>query len=145
MKVLIGVGNEMNGDDGIGVYVAKNFRHENWVAIDCETVPENYIGEIGKYKPEEIVIVDASDMGLKPGSIRRIPKEKIGRASFSTHSIPLSLFMSHVEELFHSKVHLIGIQPKSMYGEINEEVKEAGKKLIEYLKSGRIEEIEELK
>lgn len=145
MKVLIGVGNEMNGDDGIGVYIAKNFRHKDWIAIDCETVPENYIGEIKKYRPEEIIIVDASDMRLEPGAIRRIRKEKIGKASFSTHSIPLSLFISHVEELFHSKVHLIGIQPKSMYGEISEEVREAGKKLIDYIKNGRIEEIEELK
>ena len=145
MNVLLGVGNESNGDDGIGVYIAKKFRHKDWVAIDCATVPENYIGKIVRYNPEKIVIVDAADMGLKPGEIRRIPKEKVGKASFSTHSIPLSLFISHLKELTGASIYLIGIQPKSLYGKMSEEVRRAAEKVIEYIKGDRIEEIEELK
>ncbi len=144
MNVLLGVGNESNGDDGIGVYIAKKFRHKDWVAIDCATVPENYIGKIVRYNPKKIVIVDAADMGLKPGEIRRIPKEKVGKASFSTHSIPLSLFISHLKELTGASIYLIGIQPKSLYGKMSEEVRRAAEKVIEYIKGDRVEEIEEL-
>ena len=145
MNVLLGVGNKSNGDDGIGVYVARKFKHKDWIAIDCATVPENYIGKIVRYKPKKVVIIDAADMGLKPGEIRRIPKEKVGKASFSTHSIPLSLFISHLKELTGADITLIGIQPKSLYGKMSKEVKEAAEKVIEYIKEERIDEIEELK
>ena len=145
MNVLLGIGNESNGDDAIGIYVARNFKHKDWVAIDCATVPENYIGKIESYKPDKIVIVDAADMNLKPGEIRRIAREKVGKASFSTHSIPISLFISHLQKTTKAEVYLIGIQPKSFYGKMSKEAKEAGKKVLEYVKQDKLEEIEELK
>ena len=86
MNLILGVGNECNGDDGIGPYVAENISIKNWTGINCGTVPENYYGKIIKYKPKKIIIIDAADMGLATGEIRIIPKSKIGRASFSTHS-----------------------------------------------------------
>ena len=145
MNVLLGVGNEMNGDDAIGVYVARKFKCDGWKAIDCATVPENYVGEIKRLKPEKVVIVDAADMGLKAGEIRIVPKEKIARATFSTHSIPLSLFVSHLEKYTNAKIYLIGIQPKSFYGKLSEEVKKAGEKVINLIKNDEIEKIEVLR
>lgn len=141
MNILLGVGNELNGDDGIGGWIARNFSSEEWISIDCFTVPENYMTEIKRYKAEKIVIVDAADMGLEAGDIRIIPKEKIGSASFSTHSLPLSVFISHIEKITEADVSLIGIQPKQFYGEISKEVKRAGEKLLEILKKGNLDEI----
>lgn len=145
MNLLLGIGNELNGDDAIGIYIAKKLRCKNWKAIDCATVPENFIGEIRKHKPKKLVIVDAADMGLKAGEIRRIDKKKIGKASFSTHSIPLSLFITHLENYTNAKIYLIGIQPKSFYGEMSDEVKKAGEKVMEIIRNDEIEKIEELK
>lgn len=144
MHLLLGIGNEMNGDDAIGIWIARNFSCNGWVPIDCATVPENCIGEIKKYNAEKIVLVDAADMGLSAGEIRVIPKEKIGLASFSTHSVPLSVFISHLEEMGIKDIILIGIQPKTFYGEMSEEVRRAGEKLMDILKEGKIEEIEKI-
>ena len=144
MNVLLGIGNEMNGDDAIGVWIARNFRHKNWLAIDCATVPENYIGEIVRQHPEKIVMVDAAQMNLKPGEVRIIPKEKISKATFSTHTIPLSLFMGHLKELTKSKIYLIGIQPKVLYGKMSNEAKKAGERVIQYIKNDEIEKIKVL-
>lgn len=144
MNLLLGIGNETNGDDAIGVYVARKFKCKGWISIDCATVPENYTGEIRRYNVEKIVIVDAADMKLKAGEIRRITKDKIAKASFSTHSIPLSLFINHLEKTMDAKIYLIGIQPKSLYGEMSEEVKKAGERLMDYIKNDRIEEIKML-
>ncbi len=145
MNILLGVGNELNGDDGIGVYIAKNFKCKNWKTINCATVPENFIGKIKRYNPEKIVIVDAADMGLKAGEIRKIKKEEIGKVSFSTHSIPLSLFISHLERYTKAKIYLIGIQPKSFYGEMSKEVKNAGTKIMKILEKDEIDKIKELR
>lgn len=92
MHLLLGIGNRMNGDDAIGVWIAHHFSCKGWASIDCATVPENCMAEIRRHHAEKIVIVDAADMGLNAGDIRIIPKEKIGVASFSTHSVPLSVF-----------------------------------------------------
>ena len=142
MNILLGVGNEINGDDGIGVWVARNFSHSGWKSIDCFTAPENYTSEIRKSRAKKVVIVDAADMGLDAGEIRIIPKDRIGSAGFSTHSLPLSIFISHVEEMTGAEVVLIGIQPKQFRSGISGEVEAAGKKLIEMLKNGDFDKIE---
>ncbi len=144
MNVLLGIGNEMNGDDGIGVWVARNFRHKNWLSIDCATVPENYIGEIVRRHPEKVVMVDAAQMGLRAGEIRIIPKEKISKATFSTHTIPLSLFIDHLKELTKAEIYLIGIQPKVLYGKMSAEARRAGEKVLEYIKNDELEKLKVL-
>ncbi len=144
MNVLLGIGNEMNGDDGIGIYVAKKLKNNEWKVINCATVPENFFYEIIRRKPKKIVMVDAADMGLKCGEIRRMRKEKIGKATFSTHSIPLSIFVSNLQKETKAEVIIIGIQPKTMYGRISKEAKSSANKLIKIIKDGKIEEIEEL-
>ena len=72
--MLLGIGNELNGDDGIGSYIAKRFNKRNWLSVDCSTVPENYISVVKRTKPEFLVIVDAAYMNLPPGTIRRLEK-----------------------------------------------------------------------
>jgi len=144
MNVLLGIGNEMNGDDAIGIWIARNFRYNNWISIDCATVPENYIGEIVRSHPEKIVMVDAAQMDLKPGEIRLIPKNRLSKATFSTHTIPLSLFINHLNELTKARIYLIGIQPKNLYGKISKEVRKAGERVIEYVKKDEIDKIKML-
>lgn len=144
MNVLLGVGNDMHGDDGVGVYVARRFQCEGWVAMDCGIAPENYIGKVMASTPELVVIVDAADMDLEAGAIRIIPRERMGAASFSTHSLPLSVLISHIEMATHVPVYLIGVQPGRMSGEMSPEVKEAAENIIVTLKQGAVETIEVL-
>ena len=144
MNVLLGVGNELNGDDGIGVWVARNFSQSGWISIDCFTVPENYISEVRKNDADIVVIVDAADMGLDAGETRIVPKEKIGSAGFSTHSLPLSIFISHLEETTEADIMLVGIQPGQFHSGISEEVMGAGKELLDILKSGEFDRINTL-
>ncbi len=144
MHLLLGIGNEMNGDDGIGVWIAHRFSCDDWVSIDCATVPENCMAKIRKHNAEKIVMVDAADMGLDAGEMRIIPKEKIGAASFSTHSVPLSIFISHLEEMGMRDILLIGIQPKTFYGEMSKEIQKAGEHFMHMLKEGKIEEIKKI-
>ena len=41
-NILMGVGNILKGDDGIGSMIAKSFTHQDWLSLDCGVVPENY-------------------------------------------------------------------------------------------------------
>ncbi|MCD6276524.1 MAG: hydrogenase maturation peptidase HycI [Thermoplasmata archaeon] len=145
MKVLMGIGNELRGDDAIGIYVARNFRKVGWKVIVAGQVPEDFTSEIKNLKPDILIMVDAALMNLPPGEIRIVPAEKIPKVAFSTHGMPLSFFMEYIEE-YVKRCLLIGIQPKSMeFGVgLSEEVKAAGDKLIQILKEEKYENIDRL-
>ncbi len=144
-NVLMGIGNEMKGDDGIGNFIARKFSAPRWESIPCETVPENFTSVIKKEKPELLVIVDATEMGLDPGEIKRIPKEKLNSEMVGTHGMPLKHMVSYLEESA-GKVIFIGIQPGDMVigNEMSDAVAKAGKIVMKILQNGKIREIESL-
>ncbi len=110
-NVLMGIGNELKGDDGIGNILAREFSGDGWLSIACETVPENFTGVIRRERPNILVIVDAADMGLAPGDMRIIPDEKLGSAGFGTHGMPLSSLVSVLDGIA-DDIIFIGVQPK---------------------------------
>ena len=130
-EIILGIGNTLKGDDGIGIYIAesinkylKEFQERSkqskftgerreLIAINCGTTPENYTSIIRKHNPDRLILVDAADMGLGPGSCRIIPPERIKVMHVSTHNMPLSFLISYVSELCRDIV-LIGVQPEKM-------------------------------
>jgi len=125
--VFVGVGNELRGDDGVGVYIAKKLKRRK--TVNTGVAPENFIGKIKKMKPERIVIFDALEFGGKPGEVRVVDARKTEGLKISTHSLPLSFFCKLFEGV---EVYLIGIQPKSReFGSfMSEEVVRAAEKLL---------------
>ena len=114
------------------------------MVIDCGTTPENYTSVIKQINPKKLIIIDAADMGLKPGEIRIVPKEKIGVMTISTHSIPTSVLMNYLEQ-YVKEVILIGIQPKNMSGEMTIKIKEKASFLVETIKDKKINTLSVLK
>jgi len=70
--ILLGIGNELRGDDGIGPYVADNLFDDDWLVLNCGTAPGNFTQVVKRHKPELVVMVDAAEMGLQPGQYRRL-------------------------------------------------------------------------
>jgi hydrogenase 3 maturation protease len=108
-------------------------------AIDATTAPESYTSVVRQQRPDLLILVDAADMGLPPGAHRVIPPEKISVLSFSTHHMPLSMFISYVEE-FCGKVLLIGVQPErtEVGRRLSKEVRRSVIELGEAIVHGRI-------
>ena len=150
--IVLGIGNRLGGDDAAGTCVVDMLnqrRHKTKallpteiMAIDAGTAPESYTSVIRQHRPDLLILVDAADMGLPPGALRTITAEKISILSFSTHHMPLSMFVSYVEE-FCGKVLIVGVQPeRTETGErISEAVRKSAKKLAEAILEGRIAEI----
>ena len=139
------IGNRDGGDDAVGPYVADQLQEErdDFVILDCSTVPENYTSIVKRYKPKNLIIIDAVEMGLNPGEIRIIPKEKIGTMHISTHGIPISVLINYLEE-YVENILFIGIQPKTMSGEMTSSVKKSGDGLVEIIKNRKLGQIETL-
>ena len=157
--IILGIGNWLGGDDAAGTCVvdmlnpalralsagrhkAKALLPTKIMTIDAGTAPESYTSVIRQHRPDLLILVDAADMGLPPGALRTITPEKISVLSFSTHNIPLSAFVSYVEE-FCGKVLLVGVQPErtEVGRRISKAVRESVKKLAEAILEGRIAKI----
>ena len=140
------IGNRDGGDDAIGPYIADKLSSENLdniKVIDAGIVPENYTSIVKREKPKTLVIIDAVEMGLNPGDIRIVPKEKIGVMTISTHGIPISVLIGYLEQ-YVSDIIFIGIQPKEMSGKISTYVKESGDFLVNVFKENKLKKIKTL-
>jgi hydrogenase 3 maturation protease len=154
--IVLGIGNRLGGDDAAGTCVVDMLnqrRHRarggfpsEIMAIDTGTAPESYTSVIRQRQPDLLILADAADMGLPSGALRIIPPEKISILSFSTHHMPLSMFVSYVKE-FCGKILLVGVQPqRTETGTgISKAVHKSVKKLAEAILDGRISEIPVLK
>lgn len=154
--MVLGIGNELGGDDGIGNFVARAISlrlpadgdpgaEPDIIAIDAGTVPESFTSVIRQSQPDLLVFVDAADMGLPPGSVRLVGPQHLKTLSFSTHSMPLSALLDYVGELC-GRVLLLGIQPAAtgMEQGLSAAVQQAGEQVAEIVLSGRIGGIEKL-
>lgn len=117
--IILGVGNELKSDDGVGPFIVKNLMAENiesdrLLLINAETVPENFTGKIRKENPSHVIIVDACLMGCKPGDIRIVDKDDFTNIGISTHSMSLSYFVKYLERDTDFKIIFVGIEPETM-------------------------------
>jgi hydrogenase 3 maturation protease len=141
-NILLGIGNPLNGDDGVGIYVAERFRKDDWIPLSCGTAPENFTGIIRKTRPACLVLVDAAAMGISPGEYRIIPRDKIEDVSIGTHQLPLSFLIDFLSDIA-SRIILIGIQPEraGTGEEISLPVRRGADRLLYVLSSGELDRI----
>lgn len=116
---VVGIGNEMRGDDAAGMLVVRSLNLrvvnlEHFRIIEGGHAPENATSELRKFTPDLVLLIDAADMGKVAGSIALIPMEQIDGISASTHSLPLYMLARYLTLELNCEVALLGIQPKSV-------------------------------
>jgi len=110
VNLLLGIGNARHGDDGLGPLFARAFRHPGWRCVNAATAPENFAGLVRRLHPEVLVLLDAADMGLPPGTLRRLDPAEIRTGDFGTHAPPLGQFAAYLSDCAH-RIVILGIQP----------------------------------
>lgn len=116
---VLGIGSDLRGDDAAGVMVAESVsrktRSPRLKVYIGSTAPENLTGEIRKFKPSHLVMIDTAELKGKPGAIFILRPEDFGDAvSFSTHKMPAKVLIDYFLKSFKCSFTLIGIQPKSI-------------------------------
>lgn len=120
--MILGIGNEVKGDDFAGSLAAKSIQaslpqhRENFSVsvFDCGPVPENFTGVIRKISPDYILIIDAGDFGEEAGEIGFFNWKKAEGSEISTHALPLSLFSGFLAEELDCEIGLLLIQPNNL-------------------------------
>lgn len=140
----MGIGNSGRGDDGAGILVASRFQNAGWKVLDCGPAPENFTSVVKREKPGRLVLVDAADMNLPAGSVRRVKRDQIRDSGIGTHLLPLYLLLDYLKE-YAGEIIFIAIQPKTMgfNAPMSPEVEQAVDDVIRALREDRISELPE--
>jgi len=114
--MVVGIGNDLRGDDGVGPAIARALADRVDPAdrdrvIDCGDVPENHIGPILAAEADTIVLCDAADFGGEPGEIRILELSSPSTQAISTHNASLGLLAKVLRASAPVDVVLLGIQP----------------------------------
>ena len=116
---IIGIGNELNGDDAAGVLIVRKIKNnlpenKQILIVEGSIAPENYTGVIRNFKPDWIWLFDAADLGDKPGSVQLIDLEKVQSIGADTHRLAPTLLLSFLSLEMEFKAFLFGINPESV-------------------------------
>ncbi len=141
---VVGVGNELKADDGVGLFIAdilettlrKSMKRHTFQFIRSEN-PENHIHRIARFLPEIVLIIDSADFNGNPGEYRLIEEKEVEGYTYSTHNAPLTFFINAVKKTVPSnpEVLLVGIQPRNTgFGqEMSREVKLCAKDAVRFI------------
>lgn len=138
---VLGVGSELRGDDAAGMLVAVEL--EKWrggggsgggfAVFFGGSAPENITGQIKKFAPTHLIIIDALDSGSQPGDVELIEPGEIGGASFGTHGLPLKMVIEYLKHFIECEIIVIGIKTASLG--LGESVSREVKKSVAYVSS----------
>ena len=138
-NMVLTIGSVLRGDDAAGPLLAKMIEEsaiDTWRVVKGDLTPEDEIGYIRLIHPKNLLVVDAADMKLEPGSIRRVTKNDVAEQFFiTTHSMPISFLLSELESACDNLI-FVGIQPAttefygSMTGDVRSAVEDIFNKLV---------------
>ena len=116
---VLGVGNDMNGDDGAGVYVVRELSARmaatpGVLLIDGGTAPENFTGPLRRFRPDLVLEIDAAHQEQPAGTLAWIDWHDADGMSASTHTLPPSVLASFLSSDLGCRVALIGVQPATL-------------------------------
>ena len=137
--VIVGVGNPLRRDDGVGVEAIKRLRgrivNDDVLLIESESVPESFIEPIVAFNPSHILVIDAALIGLESGSMKLTDSSDLLGVTVSTHALPIQVFCTYLAQVTQSRIALLLIQPKNVdFGEeISTELEKAVTRIADVL------------
>jgi len=134
--IIIGVGNRLLGDEGVGLHIIDNLFQipmPSYVnIIDCGCDLLSLMSHLNK--PRKIIIIDAIRAGGKPGEIYRFDCSELETTQakmYSSHQVrtidALRLLKQVYPALSNCEIVVIGIEPKAieLHTGLSEEVRES--------------------
>jgi hydrogenase 3 maturation protease len=114
--VIIGMGNELRADDGVGLYVVrllKQWATDRLIVFEGHMTPEAFIKPACQAHPTHLLIIDAAEFHAQPGSWKVLSSNEVEEGLFTTHAIPAVEVAAEIQRRCGAKVAFLGIQPKS--------------------------------
>ena len=119
--LLVGIGNTLRGDDGVGPYIVRSLQRSSLQRVDCLLLEENVSALIERLgDTPQAYVFDALLSGAAPGTVRRIdalhealPEEL---SPSSTHSFCLAdvIRLAELVGNLPAKLVVFGIEAKTL-------------------------------
>ncbi|HEX7502378.1 MAG TPA: hydrogenase maturation protease [Acidobacteriota bacterium] len=120
---MLGIGMDWKSDDRLGCALAQALARALAkkrpaapgirVASGGEA-PENFTGTVRAFLPSHVVLLDAVDHGLEPGTVFLADERSIAVGDMTSHHLPLKLLMRFLSDSIPCRVILVGIQPLTL-------------------------------
>ena len=123
---ILGIGNELRGDDAAGVIVARELQSIVGATlagrpvgqardlpvriIDAGAAPEAFTGQLRRFAPGLVIMIDAAQLDEPPGTIRAIEWQDALGLSASTHTLPLNVIAQYLVRELNCEVIILGLQ-----------------------------------
>lgn len=112
--LVLGIGNEMLGDDAVGVLIARDLAaldDDRFLSVPVEIGVENAGHLVRRHRPDVLLVFDAV-----AASTRRpwlfVPTSRLDTWCHSTHSVPLSLlFRMWQQDSPRMRPYFVGVRP----------------------------------
>ncbi|HID06674.1 MAG TPA: hydrogenase 3 maturation endopeptidase HyCI [Armatimonadetes bacterium] len=135
-SMIIGIGNDMRADDGVGCWIARQLIGKMPIpVIDAGEIPESYLDKIRSHQPDCVVFIDAVDMGAEAGSIVVLDAGDLPETSpISTHRVSVKILADYIAREIGAQTLLLGIQPKTIeFGApMSEAVRKAAETVVNF-------------
>jgi hydrogenase 3 maturation protease len=112
---ILGVGNELNGDDGAGLSAVRALKQtglssDRFLLLETGPAPENFTGPVTRFAPDWVLAIDAARMEAPAGHIQPIALDEIEGVSAATHGLPLSIVGRYLIAQTGCKFSILGLQ-----------------------------------
>jgi hydrogenase 3 maturation protease len=116
---VLGIGMNWKSDDRLGVALARILARTVPAGPDVRIVsggeaPENFTGAIRVFSPSHVILLDAVDHGLEPGTAFLADERSIAVGDMTSHHLPLKLLMRFIAASLPCRVILVGVQPLNL-------------------------------
>lgn len=116
---VLGIGNELAGDDAVGVRIARELGSRlrpgpDRVVFDGGSAPENFTGPIRRFRPDLVLLVDAAHVSAEPGTVAWIDWHDSDGLSASTHTLPPSVLADFLATELGCRLALLVVQPAQL-------------------------------
>jgi len=119
--LILGIGNTLLSDEGVGVHVIRHLAAEHpdepdLTFLDGGTLSFTLAGDIADH--DFLIVVDAARLDAPPGTVRCFEDQQmdryLGRAQMSVHEVGLSdlMDMARLSDTLPRRRALVGIQPE---------------------------------
>jgi hydrogenase 3 maturation protease len=125
---ILGIGNELMGDDAAGVYITETLKvklagQPDVLVINGSNAPENFVGKISSFNPDFVLLVDAAKLpDTQPGHIAWLDPLDTTGYSASTHTLPPHILCGFLVNEHNCALGLLGIQIEKLHGELGMEM-----------------------
>jgi hydrogenase maturation protease len=116
--LILGIGNLLLGDEGVGVHIARALQQEplpeNVVVVEAGTAFLDALPEIEK--ADRIIIVDAMKADEAPGTVYRVPFEECAHPKriASLHEFDMSRILYMLGRSTPPEVVVFGVEPETI-------------------------------